>query len=85
MNITNSSGVITLYESAPLVVITFNAYTMLGPVVLGALVNACLFGCLIVQTCVYYANFVNDHRGIKFTVSEISMRNTILTKHHIFR
>ncbi|KAG2156349.1 hypothetical protein DEU56DRAFT_937435 [Suillus clintonianus] len=44
---------------------------MIGPVVLGALVNACLFGCLIVQTYVYYANFGNDRRAIKITVAAI--------------
>ncbi|KAG2155077.1 uncharacterized protein EDB93DRAFT_1131124 [Suillus bovinus] len=44
---------------------------MIGPVVLGALVNACLFGGLAIQTHVYYANFPKDHRGMKLTVAAI--------------
>ncbi|KAG2110780.1 hypothetical protein BD769DRAFT_79298 [Suillus cothurnatus] len=44
---------------------------MVGPVVLGALVNACLFGGFVVQTYIYYANFPNDHRVMKFTVAVI--------------
>ncbi|KAG1755404.1 hypothetical protein EDB19DRAFT_1901621 [Suillus lakei] len=71
MNATNSSGVITSCEHVSLSIVAFNAYVMIGPVVLGALVNACLFGCLIVQTYVYYANFANDHRAIKFTVAAV--------------
>jgi hypothetical protein len=49
----------------------FNVYTMIAPVVLGALINACLFGCLVVQTYVYYANFPNDHRAMKLTVAAV--------------
>ncbi|KAG2152521.1 hypothetical protein BD769DRAFT_1770340 [Suillus cothurnatus] len=52
-------------------VATFNASITVGPVVLGALVATCLFGCLVVQTYVYYANFANDHRVIKFTVAAV--------------
>ncbi|KAG2349193.1 hypothetical protein BDR05DRAFT_1028760 [Suillus weaverae] len=65
MNATNSSSVITPCENIPLAVVTFNVYITVGPMALGALVNACLFGCLVVQTYVYYANFANDHRWIK--------------------
>jgi hypothetical protein len=46
---------------------------MIAPVVLGALLNACLFGGLVVQTYVYYTHFPNDHRAMKLTVSEPSM------------
>jgi len=55
---------------------SFNPYIVIGPVVLGALVNACLFGCLVIQTYVYYANFPKDHRAIKILVSDTGMRNT---------
>jgi hypothetical protein len=53
----------------------FDPYVIIGPVVLGALVNASFFGCLIIQTYFYYANFAKDHRTIKFMVSDTSMRN----------
>lgn len=54
----------------------FNAYIMIGPVVLGALVNACLFGGLVIQTYVYHANFPNDHRVVKLTVAAILASQT---------
>jgi uncharacterized membrane protein YczE len=54
-------------------VAAFNASIIVGPVVLGTLVDTCLFGCLVIQTYVYYASFANDHRAIKSTVSEITM------------
>ncbi|KAG2143577.1 hypothetical protein DEU56DRAFT_910711 [Suillus clintonianus] len=68
MNATDSSSV-----AAPsfFQVAVFNAYVIVGPVVLGALIDACLFGCLIIQTYVYYANFANDHRAIKLTVAAV--------------
>ncbi|KAG1752502.1 uncharacterized protein EDB91DRAFT_1343546, partial [Suillus paluster] len=71
MNATNSSTVITQGEDAPFSVVTFNAYVIIGPMVLSALVNACFFGVLIVQIYVYYANFANDHRAMKLTVAAI--------------
>ncbi|KAG1815696.1 uncharacterized protein BJ212DRAFT_1358074 [Suillus subaureus] len=52
-------------------VAAFNASIIVGPVVLGTLVDTCLFGCLVIQTYVYYANFANDHRAIKFTVAAV--------------
>ncbi|KAG1892153.1 hypothetical protein F4604DRAFT_1912886 [Suillus subluteus] len=65
MNVTNPTT-----PTAPQNVLPpFNAYIMIGPVVLGALVNACLFGGVVVQTYVYYANFPNDHRVMKLTVA----------------
>lgn len=66
MNATVSTGVASQCESP------FNAYLFIGPVVLGALVNASLFGSLVIQTYVYYANFANDHRAIKFLVSTLA-------------
>jgi hypothetical protein len=54
---------------------TFDPYVIIGPVVLGALVNASFFGCLIIQTYFYYANFAKDHRTIKLMVSDTGMRN----------
>ncbi|KAG1833542.1 hypothetical protein EV424DRAFT_1365862 [Suillus variegatus] len=68
MNITNPSTPTSLVQN---VLPPFNAYTMIGPVVLGALVNACLFGGLVIQTYVYYANFPNDHRMVRLTVAAI--------------
>ncbi|OAX34187.1 hypothetical protein K503DRAFT_675545, partial [Rhizopogon vinicolor AM-OR11-026] len=55
----------------------FNPYTIIGPVVLGGLVNAALFGCLTIQTYVYYANFAKDHRAIKIMVSDIAIATQI--------
>ncbi|KAG0709919.1 hypothetical protein DFH29DRAFT_21640 [Suillus ampliporus] len=71
MNSTDSNTGTTPGENAPLSSVAFNAYIMIGPVVLGVLVNACLFGILIVQIHVYYANFANDHRGVKLTVAAV--------------
>ncbi|KAG1755401.1 hypothetical protein EDB19DRAFT_2034127 [Suillus lakei] len=70
MNTTNSSTITAPQSVLPSFVV-FNVYVMIGPIVLGALVNACLFGVLVVQTYVYYANFSNDHRVMKFTVAAI--------------
>jgi hypothetical protein len=69
MNATNPSTPTSPQNILP----PFNVYIMVGPVVLGALVNACLFGGFVVQTYIYYANFPNDHRVMKLTVSEPSM------------
>lgn len=69
MDDTHSTSVVGQNES------TFNPYVVIGPVVLGALVNACLFGCLVIQTYVYYSNFPKDHRAIKILVSDTGMRN----------
>jgi len=63
MNVTNSTNVASLGES-------FNVYAYIGPVVLGSLVNASLFGCLVIQTYVYYANFAKDHLATKALVSK---------------
>lgn len=52
-------------------VAAFNASIIVGPVVLGTLVDTCLFGCLVIQTYVYYASFANDHRAIKYTVAAV--------------
>ncbi|KAG0709915.1 hypothetical protein DFH29DRAFT_21459 [Suillus ampliporus] len=71
MNATNSSTVTAPGEDAPASVATFNVYVMIGPVAVGALVNACLFGSLVVQIHVYYANFANDHRAMKLMVAAI--------------
>ncbi|KAG2042141.1 hypothetical protein BDR03DRAFT_944648 [Suillus americanus] len=65
MDATDSSTSLSLEVAA------FNASIIVGPVVLGTLVGTCLFGCLVIQTYVYYANFVNDHRAIKFTVAAV--------------
>ncbi|KAG2042140.1 hypothetical protein BDR03DRAFT_997063 [Suillus americanus] len=69
MNVTNPTG--STPTALQSVLPPFNAYIMIGPVVLGALVNACLFGGLVVQTYVYYANFPNDRRVMKLTVAAI--------------
>ncbi|KAG1873717.1 hypothetical protein DFJ58DRAFT_759859 [Suillus subalutaceus] len=58
----------------------FNAYIMIGPVVLGALVNACIFGGLVIQTYVYYANFPNDHRVMKLTIAHVICVSATLWK-----
>ncbi|OJA11157.1 hypothetical protein AZE42_13746 [Rhizopogon vesiculosus] len=61
----SSTSVASPSESA------FNPYTIIGPVVLGGLVNASLFGCLVIQTYVYYANFAKDNRAIKVMVAAV--------------
>lgn len=69
MNVTSPTGS-TL--TAPRDVLpSFDVYTMIAPVVLGALLNACLFGGLVVQTYVYYTHFPNDHRAMKLTIAAI--------------
>jgi hypothetical protein len=73
MNATDSSTSLSFEVAA------FNASIIVGPVVLGTLIDTCLFGCLVIQIYVYYANFANDHRVIKFTVSETAMRHESLT------
>lgn len=70
MNTTDSSTV-TAPQNALLPFVAFDAYVMMGPVVLSALVNACLFGGFVVQTYVYYAHFPNDNRAVKLTVAAI--------------
>lgn len=69
MNVTNPSTLTAPRDVLP----PFDVYTMIAPVALGALLNACLFGGLVVQTYVYYTHFPNDHRAMKLTVSEPSM------------
>jgi hypothetical protein len=69
MNATNSTSIASPGES------TFDPYVIIGPIVLGALVNACFFGCLVIQTYFYYGNFTKDHRTIKLMVSDTGMRN----------
>ncbi|KAG2156350.1 hypothetical protein DEU56DRAFT_975927 [Suillus clintonianus] len=70
MNTTDFSTV-TVPQNALPPFVAFDAYVMMGPVVLGALVNACLFGGFVVQTYVYYAHFPNDSRVVKLTVAAI--------------
>ncbi|KAG1755402.1 hypothetical protein EDB19DRAFT_402838 [Suillus lakei] len=65
MNSTDTSTSLSFEVAA------FNASIIVGPVVLGTLFDACLFGCLVIQTYVYYANFANDHRVIKVTVAAV--------------
>ncbi|OJA20819.1 hypothetical protein AZE42_12851 [Rhizopogon vesiculosus] len=60
MNVTNSTNVASPSDESAL-----NPYTIIGPVVLGGLINASLFGCLVIQTYVYYASFAKDHQAIK--------------------
>ncbi|KAG2073540.1 hypothetical protein BDR04DRAFT_1094450 [Suillus decipiens] len=67
MSVTNSSTPAAPQDAVP----SFNVYVMIGPVVVGALVNACLFGGLVIQTYIYYANFPNDHRVMRLTVAAI--------------
>lgn len=67
MNVTSPITSSTPQNALP----PFDVYTMIGPVVLSALVNACLFGGLVIQTYVYYANFPNDHRAMKLTVAAV--------------
>lgn len=67
MNVTSPSTLTAPRDVLP----PFDVYTMIAPVVLGALLNACLFGGLVVQTYVYYTHFPNDHRAMKLTIAAI--------------
>jgi hypothetical protein len=69
MDATNSTSITSPGES------TFNPYFVIGPVLVGALVNASFFGCLVIQTYFYYANFAKDRRMIKLMVSDTGMGN----------
>lgn len=49
----------------------FDARLVIGPVQVGGLLSAALFGCLSCQSYVYFARFTNDHLAMKAAVSAV--------------
>ncbi|KAG2132560.1 hypothetical protein BD769DRAFT_1665997 [Suillus cothurnatus] len=49
----------------------FNARLVIGPVQVGGLLSAALFGCLACQSYLYFARFTSDHLSIKAIVSAV--------------
>ncbi|KAG1777825.1 hypothetical protein EV702DRAFT_225133 [Suillus placidus] len=49
----------------------FDARLVIGPVQVGGLLSAALFGCLSFQSYVYFARFTNDHLILKAAVSAV--------------
>jgi len=49
----------------------FNARLVIGPMQVGALISAALFGCLAAQCYVYFRRFTSDHLGLKATVAAL--------------
>ncbi|KAG2344176.1 hypothetical protein BDR05DRAFT_962062 [Suillus weaverae] len=49
----------------------FNASLVIGPVLVGGLLSAALFGCLACQSYLYFARFKSDHLGLKAIVSAV--------------
>ncbi|KAG1777826.1 hypothetical protein EV702DRAFT_1101188 [Suillus placidus] len=49
----------------------FDARLVIGPIQVGGLLSAALFGCLSCQSYVYFARFTNDHLILKITVSAV--------------
>jgi hypothetical protein len=49
----------------------FDARLVIGPIQVGGLLSAALFGCLSCQSYVYFARFTNDHLILKAAVSAV--------------
>ncbi|KAG2043324.1 hypothetical protein BDR03DRAFT_941094 [Suillus americanus] len=49
----------------------FDASLAIGPIQVGGLLSAALFGCLSCQSYVYLAKFANDHLALKAVVSAV--------------
>ncbi|KAG1812118.1 uncharacterized protein BJ212DRAFT_1483303 [Suillus subaureus] len=49
----------------------FDARLVIGPIQVGGLLSAALFGCLFCQSYVYFARFPNDHLTLKAAVSAV--------------
>ncbi|CAE6426889.1 unnamed protein product [Rhizoctonia solani] len=50
---------------------------LLGPILLGTIVNILLYGIMITQTSIYYAAFPRDHRWIKILVAYMFIVDTL--------
>ncbi|KAG1752822.1 hypothetical protein EDB19DRAFT_968016 [Suillus lakei] len=46
----------------------FDARLVIGPIQVGGLLSAALFGCLACQTYVYFARFTSDHLALRAAV-----------------
>ncbi|KAH7925907.1 hypothetical protein BV22DRAFT_1128676 [Leucogyrophana mollusca] len=55
----------------------FDAASNVGPVDIGAVAVALLFGCLIVQIYIYYSNFADDYRILKMLVFIVTLLELI--------
>jgi hypothetical protein len=49
----------------------FDARLVIGPIQVGGLLSAALFGCLLCQSYVYFARFTSDHLIVKAAVSAV--------------
>jgi hypothetical protein len=49
----------------------FDARLVIGPIQVGGLLSAALFGCLSCQSYVYFSRFTNDHLALKAAVSAV--------------
>jgi hypothetical protein len=49
----------------------FDARLVIGPIQVGGLLSAALFGCLSCQSYVYFSRFTNDHFALKAAVSAV--------------
>ncbi|CAE6412089.1 unnamed protein product [Rhizoctonia solani] len=50
---------------------------LLGPILLGTIVNILLYGIMITQTTIYYVSFPRDHRWIKLLVAYMFTIDTL--------
>ncbi|KAG2135442.1 hypothetical protein DEU56DRAFT_392067 [Suillus clintonianus] len=51
----------------------FNARLVIGPIQVGGLLSAALFGCLVCQSYVYFARCTSDHLALKAAVSAVML------------
>ncbi|CAE7081869.1 unnamed protein product, partial [Rhizoctonia solani] len=50
---------------------------LLGPILLGTIVNIWLYGIMVTQTTMYYVAFPRDHRWIKMLVAYMFIVDTL--------
>lgn len=62
----------------------FDARLVIGPIQIGGLLSAALFGCLSCQSYVYFARFTNDHLTLKAAVSQSTARCSVILINHFY-
>jgi len=60
----------------------FDARLVIGPIQVGGLLSAALFGCLSCQSYVYFSRFTNDHFALKAAVSRSTAQCSIYLIDH---
>jgi hypothetical protein len=63
----------------------FDARLVIGPIQVGGLLSAALFGCLSCQSYVYFARFTNDHLILKAAVSRSTVQHIVDFMDHNIR